>query len=274
VIRQRVLSSVDVRADVPSASAKRDAQPAAHERAERFLRVHRGGHREKRERVLRNRAGDEEKTSRPLRERAARRGGAEPNDVRLEKREREFPERRARLSFALCVLCVLFVLFVCFARARSCSFGRGCDPGKDDRSSVDGRVVAFANEKGTTRKKPFDARRIERSRGRGGTPRRGGSERRDALFVYVFACGVASRSRGRRGCARGVSRTSPRGPRSHREADPFGHGISVPLAPSPRAEVTRTRGPRPRRPPKPHARHPPAADGTDGQPPQPPSSRV
>lgn len=134
--------------------------------------------------------------------------------------------------------------------------------------------MAFANEKGTTRKKPFDARRIERSRGRGGTPRRGGSERRDALFVYVFACGVASRSRGRRGCARGVSRTSPRGPRSHREADPFGHGISVPLAPSPRAEVTRTRGPRPRRPPKPHARHPPAADGTDGQPPQPPSSRV
>lgn len=110
--------------------------------------------------------------------------------------------------------------------------------------------------------------------GRGGTPRRGRSEGRDALFVCVFACGVASRSRGRRGCARGVSRTSPRGPRSHREADPFGHGNSVPLAPSPRAEVTRTRGPRPRRPPKPHARHPPAADGTDGQPPQPPSSRV
>ena len=111
-------------------------------------------------------------------------------------------------------------------------------------------------------------------RGRGGTPRRGGSEGGRVLYVYAFVCGAASRSRGRRGCARGVSRTSPRGPRSHREADPFGHGNSVPLAPSPRAEVTRTRGPRPRRPPKPHARHPPAADGTDGQPPQPPSSRV
>ena len=111
-------------------------------------------------------------------------------------------------------------------------------------------------------------------RGRGVTTRRGGSEGGRALYVYAFVCGAASRSRGRRGCARGVSRTSRRGPRSHREADPFGQDKSMPLARSPRAEVSRTRGPRPRRPPTPRARPPPAVDGTEGQPPQPPSSRV
>ena len=201
-----------------------------------------------------------------MRRRGTERRTAGKTRARVSRATRETVVRVVRVVRVVCV----------FVRSRIRAFvfiGRGCDPGNDDRSSVDGRVVAFEKEK--RREKSRLTRGASNALGgRGGTPRRGRSEGRDALFVCVFACGVASRSRGRRGCARGVSRTSPRGPRSHREADPFGHGNSVPLAPSPRAEVTRTRGPRPRRPPKPHARHPPAADGTDGQPPQPPSSRV
>ena len=130
------------------------------------------------------------------------------------------------------------------------------------------------NELCRKKKKPFVRSPMKPLRGRGGTPRRGGSEGGRALYVCAFVCGAASRSRGRRGCARGVSRTSRRGPRSHREADPFGQDKSMPLARSPRAEVSRTRGPRPRRPPTPRARPPPAVDGTEGQPPQPPSSSV
>jgi hypothetical protein len=71
----------------------------------------------------------------------------EPNDVRLEKRAREFPERRARLSFAS------FVLFACLrVRVFAYSFiwkfiWKGMRSGDDDRSSVYGRVAAFAKEK-------------------------------------------------------------------------------------------------------------------------------
>ena len=97
VVRKRVLPPVRACADVPRAPHEGDTEPAAHERAEWLLRGAAGGDGEQRERVLRRSAGDEKQTRRRLRERAPSRGGAEPNDVRLDIRSRERAERDARL---------------------------------------------------------------------------------------------------------------------------------------------------------------------------------